>query len=104
MKTCKTANVLTVAAVAAWTGYALLALCEVQGSARQAALGLAGALTVISVVVTVRQVSGAAVRTVTVAVAAAPREAYYRGYGDAAQDALGGGADDDDDSTDLRNP
>ncbi|MGW3888863.1 hypothetical protein ACWD69_09250 [Micromonospora chokoriensis] len=96
--TCKTANALIAAAVTAWGFYIMFAATEAQMSTRQIALGAAGALTVLSLAATVRQIAASSTRVVTVAVAAAPRSAYYRGYGDASADALGG---DDGDTTDL---
>ncbi|MEU7590651.1 hypothetical protein AB0A95_30715 [Micromonospora sp. NPDC049230] len=95
--TCKTATALIIAAVVTWLGTGLFS-----GQTRTAIVGLAGALTVAALAVNVRQVATGSVRHVTVAVARAPREAYYRGYGDAAQDALGGGDDDQGDTVNLR--
>ncbi|MFG1776582.1 hypothetical protein ACGFIG_09155 [Micromonospora sp. NPDC049048] len=77
------ATALTVIAVAAW-----LAIAVLPSHWRVTALAIAGAATVAAIVVTLRQVAVGSVRAVTTAVAAAPRDAYYRGYGDAAQDAF----------------
>jgi hypothetical protein len=77
------ANILTAIAVAGW-----LAIAVLPSHWRANALAVAGAATVAAIVVTLRQVAGSSVQTLTGAVAAAPRDAYYRGYGDAAQDAF----------------
>jgi hypothetical protein len=94
---CKTATILIVVAVAAWLSTGLLT-----GQARTVVLGLAGALTVAALAVNGRQLTSSSVRHVTVAVARAPREAYWNGYGTGAKDALGGG-EDDGDTVNLRN-
>ncbi|WKU03775.1 hypothetical protein [Micromonospora sp. HUAS LYJ1] len=97
------ANVLVAAAVASWAAFILLATVADETHHLYTALGLAGALTVVGLAVNTRQTGSRGERVITVAVAAAPREAYYRGYGDAAQDAFGRD-DDQGDTTDLRNP
>lgn len=97
--TCKAADALIAAAVTAWTVYIVCAAMETHPSTRQIALGAAGGLTVLSLAISFRQVAASSTRVVTVAVAAAPRQAYYRGYGDAAKDAFSG--DDSEVTTDL---
>ena len=83
------ANVLITCAVVAWMISALVAALDWHGavSGRAAALGaVAAAITGVAIVVNTRQAEGKVVLTV----ARAPRDQYYRGYGDCAEDAFGG--------------
>jgi hypothetical protein len=91
--TCKTANALIAAAVTAWTVYIWCAAVETHTSTRQIALGAAGALTVLSLAATVRQIAASSTRVVTVAVARAPQQSYWRGYEDRGTDSQPGPLD-----------
>ncbi|MEU7771201.1 hypothetical protein AB0C44_07735 [Micromonospora taraxaci] len=97
--TCKTANALIAAAVTAWGFYIVFAATEAQMSTRQIALGAAGALTVLSLAATVRQIAASSTRVVTVAVARAPQQQFWRGYEARGEDLTATGSDDD--TTDL---
>lgn len=96
---CKTATALIVAAVTAWTVYGVLAGTGVAIGTRQIALSAAGALTVLSLAATVRQIAASSTRVVTVAVARAPQQSYWRGYEDRGTDSRPGPIDGD--TTDL---
>lgn len=91
--TCKAANILIASAVVVLAIAAAIGVIDWQGavSGRAFAVGaLAAALGLAAVITNSRQVASHAIETVTDAVARAPRDAYYQGYGDASADALNG--------------
>jgi hypothetical protein len=100
----RTADALLASAVAVFAATGITALLDAAASGHLAAgFATASILAVLGLAANVRQIACRSVRTVTVAIAKVPvpDRGYWRGYGDASADALGG---DDGDTTDLRNP
>ncbi|MFI1197666.1 hypothetical protein ACH4T9_31020 [Micromonospora sp. NPDC020750] len=82
-KTCKASNRLLVLTGLCWMATIALAALDWHGAVtgRTFALAaLAGAATTATIIINSRQVGTASTRVVTVAVARAPRESFWRGY------------------------
>ncbi|XTZ17021.1 hypothetical protein ACQSSU_06490 [Micromonospora echinospora] len=89
--TCTLSNVLTALTVVCWAVTAAMAAIDWAGAVTGrvfSAFAVAAGMTVITLVANVRQTTGRATHVLAVAVANAPRDSYYRGYGDCAKDAL----------------